>query len=66
MIAQYDESMMDRDPITPQDFQQLRQFQWRYLEALSISVSQLSLALVARDETGMYSFWVWFSWLSHD
>jgi hypothetical protein len=46
--------MLDCDCNTAQDFQQLQQAKLDQFEALSIRLSQLSLALVARDEIGSY------------
>lgn len=53
IIARDVETMVSSDYDTAQDFQQLQHLNWNHLKTLSISLSQLSLSLVARDEIGI-------------
>lgn len=48
-----EETMVSGDYDTAQDFQQLQHSNWDHLKTLSISLSQLSFSLVARDEIGI-------------
>ena len=52
IAAQYGEPMVASNDKPAQDSQQLQKTKWDKLEAFSISISDFTLALLARDEFG--------------